>query len=61
MFGNRKEKVELLEALVVSGKDKDATVKTPNYSQRIYILCGDDDKIFNKTFCDDMKKNISNI
>ncbi|KAH0783669.1 hypothetical protein KY290_003267 [Solanum tuberosum] len=56
MFGNRKEKVELLEALVVSGKGKDATVKTPNYSQRIYILCGDDDKIFNKTFCDDMKK-----
>ncbi|KAK4340346.1 hypothetical protein RND71_041808 [Anisodus tanguticus] len=31
MFGNRKEKVELLEALVVS--DKDATISTPNYSQ----------------------------
>ncbi|XP_015159783.1 putative aminoacrylate hydrolase RutD [Solanum tuberosum] len=56
MFGNRKKKVELLEALVVS--DKDATIKTPNYSQRIYILCGDDDKIFNKTFSDDMKKKL---
>lgn len=31
MFGNRKEKVELLEALVVS--DKDATITDPNYSQ----------------------------
>lgn len=56
MFGNRKEKVELLEALVVN--DKDATITAPNYSQRIYILCGDDDKIFNMTFSDDMKKKL---
>lgn len=36
MFSNRKEKVELLEALVVN--DKDATIKTPNYSQVCLIL-----------------------
>ncbi|XP_006365115.1 putative aminoacrylate hydrolase RutD [Solanum tuberosum] len=56
MFSNRKEKVELLEALVVN--DKDATIKVPNYSQRIYILCGDDDKIFNTTFSDYMKEKL---
>ncbi|XP_060169318.1 uncharacterized protein LOC132600259 isoform X1 [Lycium barbarum] len=56
MFGNRKEKMELLEALVVS--DKDATISAPNYSQRIYILCGDDDKIFNMTVSDKMKEKL---
>lgn len=56
MFDNRKEKVELLEALVVS--DKDATITAPNYSQRIYLLCGDDDKIFNMTFSDNMKEKL---
>ncbi|KAH0727549.1 hypothetical protein KY285_003247 [Solanum tuberosum] len=33
MFSNRKEKVELLEALVVN--DKDATINDPNYSQEV--------------------------
>ncbi|KAH0728601.1 hypothetical protein KY289_004679 [Solanum tuberosum] len=51
MFGNRMEKVELLEALVVG--DKDAT--PPKYSQRIFLLYGDDDKIFNHTVSDIMK------
>lgn len=55
MFTNRKEKAELLEALVVS--DKDAII-TPNYSQRIYLLCGDDDKIFNTAVSDNMKQKL---
>ncbi|CAN4112373.1 unnamed protein product [Withania somnifera] len=54
MFDNRKEKEELLEALVVSHKD--ATITDPNYSQKIYLLYGDDDKIFNMTFSDNMKE-----
>ncbi|CAN4107534.1 unnamed protein product [Withania somnifera] len=54
MFDNRKEKEELLEALVVS--DKDATITIPNYSQKIYLLCGEDDKVFNKTISDNMKE-----
>ncbi|XP_006365111.1 uncharacterized protein [Solanum tuberosum] len=54
MFGNRMEKVELLEGLVVG--DKDTT--PPNYSQRIYLLYGDDDKIFNHTVSDIMKAKL---
>ncbi|KAM3377017.1 2-hydroxy-6-oxo-2,4-heptadienoate hydrolase-like [Capsicum galapagoense] len=56
MFGNRKEKEELLEALVVS--DKDATITDPNYSQRIYLLIGDDDKIFNQAISNAMKAKL---
>ncbi|PHU10619.1 hypothetical protein BC332_22479 [Capsicum chinense] len=56
MFSNRKEKVELLEALVVS--DKDATITPSNYSQRIYLLCGDDDKIFNMAVSDNMREKL---
>ncbi|XP_059311299.1 uncharacterized protein LOC132062840 [Lycium ferocissimum] len=55
MFGNIKEKVELLEASVVSDKD---AASTPNYSQRIYILCGEDDKIFTKPVSDAMKEKL---
>ncbi|XP_009587042.1 uncharacterized protein LOC107766789 isoform X1 [Nicotiana tabacum] len=55
MFANRKEKAELLDALVIS--DKDATI-IPNYSQRIYLLCGDDDKIFNMAVSDNMKQKL---
>ncbi|KAJ8530181.1 hypothetical protein K7X08_037016 [Anisodus acutangulus] len=54
MFGNRKEKVELLKAFIVS--DKDAT--PPKYTQRIYLLYGDDDKIFNQTVSDIMKAKL---
>lgn len=52
MFDNRKEKVELLEALVIS--DKDATV--PNYTQRIHLLWGEDDKIFNLEVAQNLKQ-----
>ncbi|KAK9942493.1 hypothetical protein M0R45_008157 [Rubus argutus] len=42
MFDNRKEREELLEALVIS--DGDLTVH--KYSQRVYLLWGEKDKIF---------------
>ncbi|KAK1358640.1 hypothetical protein POM88_043114 [Heracleum sosnowskyi] len=51
-FDNRKEKVELLKALVIS--DKDAAF--PNYTQRIHLLWGDDDKIFNSKVAQDIKE-----
>ncbi|CAL5333602.1 unnamed protein product [Camellia sinensis] len=51
MFTNRKEKAQLLEALVVS--DKDST--TPTYPQRIHFLWADDDKIFNLELAHTMK------
>ncbi|XP_060168412.1 uncharacterized protein LOC132599176 [Lycium barbarum] len=54
MFANRKEKLELLKALVVS--DKDAA--TPKYSQRIYLLYGDNDKIFNQAVSDTIKAKL---
>ncbi|KAF9676021.1 hypothetical protein SADUNF_Sadunf09G0095100 [Salix dunnii] len=43
MFGNRKERLELLDELVVS--DKDFTV--PHFTQKIHLLWGRDDIIFN--------------
>ncbi|XP_074362739.1 uncharacterized protein LOC141703018 [Apium graveolens] len=51
MFDNRKEKNELLKVLVV--KDKDAAA--PNYTQRIHLLWGDDDKIFNSQVAENIK------
>nr|XP_043626923.1 epoxide hydrolase 4-like [Erigeron canadensis] len=55
MFGNRKERNELLEALVVL--DKNATVDI-NYSQMIYMLWGDDDQIFDSDSARTMKKRL---
>ncbi|KAI5314199.1 hypothetical protein L3X38_043375 [Prunus dulcis] len=43
MFGNRKEKEELLGALVVD--DKDFTIA--DFPQRVHLLWGENDKIFN--------------
>ncbi|KAG5238968.1 epoxide hydrolase [Salix suchowensis] len=43
MFGNRKERLELLDELIVS--DKDFTV--PHFTQKIHLLWGRDDIIFN--------------
>ncbi|CAL5377158.1 unnamed protein product [Camellia sinensis] len=54
MFDNRKEKAELLEALVV--RDEEPTI--PNYPQRIYCLWGDDDKIFNLELAQNMKERL---
>ncbi|KAJ9552170.1 hypothetical protein OSB04_016215 [Centaurea solstitialis] len=52
MFNNRKERSELLTAMIVP--DRDANTNT-NYSQRILMLWGDDDKIFNLEVANNMK------
>ncbi|KAI7726998.1 hypothetical protein M8C21_031883 [Ambrosia artemisiifolia] len=55
MFSNRKERNELLEALVVS--DEDATSYT-NYPQEIHMVWGDDDKIFDLDLATTMKTRL---
>ncbi|KAF7127770.1 hypothetical protein RHSIM_Rhsim11G0178200 [Rhododendron simsii] len=54
LFSNRKEKGELLEALIV--RDEDSTNFTA-YPQRIHLLWGDDDKIFNLDLAQTMKED----
>ncbi|KAL3515164.1 hypothetical protein ACH5RR_022066 [Cinchona calisaya] len=51
MFHNRRERDELLEALVVPDREFTPT----SYSQRIYLLWGDDDKIFNLEVANNIK------
>ncbi|KAH1206458.1 Epoxide hydrolase 3 [Glycine max] len=54
MITNRKERGELLEALVVSDKD----IIIPNFSQRIHLLWGENDKIFNLELAQNMKEQL---
>ncbi|XP_007042179.2 PREDICTED: putative aminoacrylate hydrolase RutD [Theobroma cacao] len=54
MFNNRKEKIELLEALVIG--DKEFII--PSYQQRIHILWGKDDKLIDLDAARNMKKQI---
>ncbi|KAI8013281.1 putative aminoacrylate hydrolase RutD [Camellia lanceoleosa] len=54
IFANRKEKAQLLEALVVSGRDS----TTPTYPQRIHFLWANDDMIFNLELAHTMKGRI---
>ncbi|CAI9110775.1 OLC1v1010854C1 [Oldenlandia corymbosa var. corymbosa] len=54
MFNNRKERAELLEALVVSNKE--ATI--PHFSQKIHLLWGADDQIFNLELAQNMKEQL---
>ncbi|KAK3420913.1 hypothetical protein EUGRSUZ_G01679 [Eucalyptus grandis] len=42
IFNNKKEKAELLEAFVIP--DKDFTL--PEYSQKVHLVCGKEDKMF---------------
>ncbi|KAF8406442.1 hypothetical protein HHK36_008529 [Tetracentron sinense] len=51
MFTNRKERAELLEALVISNKDP----TIPNLTQRIHLLWGEKDQIFNLDLAHNMK------
>ncbi|KAI3953242.1 hypothetical protein MKX01_042237 [Papaver californicum] len=51
MFTNRKERAELLEALVISNKD----ITIPNFTQRIHLLWGEEDQIFNLDLALNMK------
>ncbi|KAI4381156.1 hypothetical protein MLD38_007262 [Melastoma candidum] len=54
MFTNRKERNELLEALVISNKD--ATI--PKYTQRILLLWGEMDQIFKLELAENMKEKL---
>ncbi|KAL3725804.1 hypothetical protein ACJRO7_030781 [Eucalyptus globulus] len=54
MFTNRKERSELLEALVISNKD----ASIPNYTQRIHLLWGEQDQIFKLELAQNMKEQL---
>ncbi|XP_040365569.1 epoxide hydrolase 4 isoform X2 [Rosa chinensis] len=56
MFDNRREREELLEALVIS--DEDFTVA--NYPQRVYLLWGANDKIFDIESASNLNKQLGN-
>ncbi|KAL6542300.1 hypothetical protein OROMI_023902 [Orobanche minor] len=55
MFNHRKERAELLEALVVSTKD---STTIPNFIQRIHLLWGENDQIFKLEFARNMKQQL---
>ncbi|KAF3435710.1 hypothetical protein FNV43_RR22802 [Rhamnella rubrinervis] len=52
MFDNREERAELLEAMII----KDNEYVIPNFSQKIYIVAGEEDKIFNQEIVHQTKK-----
>uniref|UniRef100_A0A2P2P0I3 AB hydrolase-1 domain-containing protein n=1 Tax=Rhizophora mucronata TaxID=61149 RepID=A0A2P2P0I3_RHIMU len=54
MFNNRNERGELLEGLVVSNRD--ATI--PQFAQKIYLLWGENDQIFNLELAQNMKQRL---
>lgn len=54
MFSNRKERGELLEGLVVSNKE---TIIL-NFPQRIHLLWGENDQIFNLELAQNMKQQL---
>ncbi|XP_026431938.1 uncharacterized protein LOC113329168 isoform X3 [Papaver somniferum] len=54
MFTNRKERAELLEGLVISNKD----ITIPNFTQRIHLLWGEEDQIFNLDLALNMKRQL---
>ncbi|XP_042385787.1 epoxide hydrolase 4-like [Zingiber officinale] len=54
MFSNRKERAELLEGLVISNQD----AKVPTLDQRILLLWGENDNIFNLELAKKMKEQL---
>ncbi|KAM0938136.1 putative triacylglycerol lipase [Dioscorea sansibarensis] len=54
MFANRKERAELLEGLVMSNKD----AVVPVLAQRILLLWGENDNIFNIELAKNMKQQL---
>ncbi|KAJ4843901.1 hypothetical protein Tsubulata_040137 [Turnera subulata] len=54
MFDNRKERAELLEALITPDKD----FNIPNYPQKIHLLWGVNDKIFNMEVANNLKEQL---
>ncbi|XP_050228089.1 uncharacterized protein LOC126677485 [Mercurialis annua] len=51
MFNNRNERAELLEGLVISNKD----TAIPKFPQKIHLLWGENDEIFNLELAQNMK------
>ncbi|KAL1810132.1 hypothetical protein ACET3Z_027122 [Daucus carota] len=58
MFNNRKERVELLEGLIVSNKD---TIVPIFNQKRIHLLWGADDQIFNFELAKNMKEQLGEM
>ncbi|CAL5188040.1 unnamed protein product [Lathyrus oleraceus] len=56
MFSNRKERSELLEALVISYKD----INIPKLPQQIFLLWGEKDKLFKPEIAQSMKDKLGN-
>ncbi|CAJ1930145.1 unnamed protein product [Sphenostylis stenocarpa] len=56
MYSNRKERAELLEALVICYEE----INIPKFQQRIHILWGEDDKVFKVEFAQKMKEKMGN-
>ncbi|KAK6922714.1 Alpha/beta hydrolase fold-1 [Dillenia turbinata] len=54
MFTNRKDRSELLEALVISNKD----VSIPSFPQKIHLLWGENDQIFKLELAQNMKEQL---
>ncbi|KAJ0041290.1 hypothetical protein Pint_28295 [Pistacia integerrima] len=54
MFTNRKERSELLDALVISNKDP----IVPKFPQKIHLLWGEKDQIFNLELAHNMKEQL---
>ncbi|KAF5736032.1 hydrolase family protein [Tripterygium wilfordii] len=52
MFTDRKERAELLEGLVISNKDE----TIPSFRQKIHLLWGENDQIFNLQLAQNMKE-----
>ncbi|XP_021714525.1 epoxide hydrolase 4-like [Chenopodium quinoa] len=54
MFTNRKERNELLEALVIAKQNPDI----PNFTQKIHLLWGENDQIFTMEIAQQMKEKL---
>ncbi|KAG9449655.1 hypothetical protein H6P81_009620 [Aristolochia fimbriata] len=54
MFNNREERAQLLEGLIVSNKD----ASIPNFSQKILLLWGENDQIFNLNLAKNMEEQL---
>ncbi|XVE82614.1 hypothetical protein DITRI_Ditri16bG0019800 [Diplodiscus trichospermus] len=54
MFTNRKERAELLEALVISNLD----ASIPSFPQKIHLLWGEEDQIFKQELAHNMKEYV---
>ncbi|GJN21987.1 hypothetical protein PR202_gb09512 [Eleusine coracana subsp. coracana] len=54
MFTNRKERMELLQGLITSNLD----AKIPTFQQKIMLIWGEEDKIFNMELAKKMKEQL---